>query len=70
MGRSGAKYRVAVSGTRVELTADEARRMWDEWPEEQRSGKREAAFILWDLDHLGCRCSPMLCRPITAWVRR
>jgi hypothetical protein len=59
-------YRATVGGERVELTAEEARRMWDAWPEDRRTGEREAAFILWDLDGLGRRCSPMLCRPITS----
>jgi hypothetical protein len=68
--RPHVNYRVTLGCARVELTAEEARRMWDAWPEDQRTGEREAAFILWDLNGLGCRCSPMLCRPITSATHR
>jgi hypothetical protein len=64
--RPEVNYRVTIGGQKLELTADVARRIWDEWPEQQRTGKREAAFILWGLDRLGCRCAPVICKPITA----
>jgi hypothetical protein len=58
-------YRVAVAGLRVELTEDEAEALWDEWPEQQRTGAHGGTFILWDLDHLGRRCFPVVCRRVS-----
>ena len=59
-------YRVAVAGLSVELTEDEAHALWDEWPEQQRTGAHDGTFILWDLDHLGRRCCPIFCRRVVS----
>ena len=62
--RRPVKYQATLGEDQVELTADEARAVWDEWPEAQRTGIREGAFILWDMDELGRFRSPMIYRPI------
>lgn len=60
------RYRVLVGSVRSEITADEAREDWDSAPEDQRTGRRDGAFILWLTDERDCRVAGVVYRPITA----
>jgi hypothetical protein len=62
------RYQVSVGDERDEMTAAEARAAWDETPDEQRTGDREGAFILWDIDYLGRLRLPVIFRPIRPTV--
>lgn len=53
-----------IGGAREEVRAEDARAIWDMWPEDLRSGARSGAFILWDEDERGYRCLPVLLRPV------
>jgi hypothetical protein len=58
------RYRVALGHERTEVSAEEARAVWDAWPEGQRTGKRDGAFILWSEDELGRKTLPTIYRPV------
>lgn len=59
-------YRVTLGRMQDVLADEEARAMWDATPEGLRTGRRDGAFILWDLDELGRRTFPIICRPVRA----
>lgn len=58
------RYLAILGAEQLELTEAEAHAIWDEWDADQRTGKREGAFILWSLDERGCRTMPLIFRPI------
>lgn len=62
----GTGYTVACGPWRAEISAEQARTMWDAWPAWQRTGSRTGAFILWEADELGRRHSPIIFRILAA----
>jgi hypothetical protein len=58
------RYSVTLGRLHAELSVDEARSLWDVWPDGQRTGRRDGAFILWEVDGLGRRCCPIVYKPI------
>ena len=58
------QYIAIIGAEHLELTETEAQAIWDDWPADKRTGKREGAFILWSVDERGCRVVPLIFRPI------
>jgi hypothetical protein len=58
------RYLAILGAEHLELTETEANAIWDDWPAEQRTGKRDGAFILWSMDERGCRVMPLIFRRI------
>lgn len=58
------RYLVTCSFGSVAVSAHVARAFFDAHPEDQRTGDRERAFILWQVDELGRRSAPVLFRPV------
>jgi hypothetical protein len=59
------RYRVTAGVETAVIGAELARAAFDAHPKQLRSGKRDGAFILWDLDELGRRCAPIICKPVS-----